>query len=41
MDLSYKQKGSDARHEPLNYYRMNDDTVIAIYQGFRGENPRP
>ena len=39
MDLSYKQKGTDTRHEPLNYYTMNDDTVIAIYQGFRGENP--
>ena len=39
MDLSYKMKGSDGRHQPLNYYTMNDDTVIAIYQGFRGENP--
>lgn len=39
MGLSYKQKGTDTRHEPLNYYTMNDDTVIAIYQGFRGENP--
>lgn len=39
MDLSYKQKGSKTRHEPLNYYRMVDGTVVAIYQGFRGENP--
>jgi hypothetical protein len=39
MDLSYKMKGSDVRHQPLKYYTMNDDTVIAIYQGFRGENP--
>ena len=39
MDLSYKQKGSDVRYAPLKHYTMNDDTVIAIYQGFRGENP--
>lgn len=39
MDLSYKQKGSSERHEPIKYYEMNDGTVIAIYQGFRGENP--
>ena len=39
MDLSYKMKGSSVRHQPLNSYVMNDDTVIAIYQGFRGENP--
>jgi hypothetical protein len=39
MDLSYKQKGSDVRYAPLKHYTMNDETVIAIYQGFRGENP--
>jgi len=37
--LTYKQRGTDNYYEPLNYYTMNDDTVIAIYQGFRGENP--
>jgi len=39
MDLTYKKKGSDTRYQPLSTYVMNDDTVIAIYQGFRGENP--
>jgi len=38
-ELTYKQKGTDNYHEPLTYYTMNDNTVIAIYQGFRGENP--
>ena len=38
-ELTYKLKGTDNYYEPLNYYTMNDDTVIAIYQGFRGENP--
>ena len=36
-ELTYKLKGTDNYYEPLNYYTMNDDTVIAIYQGFRGE----
>jgi hypothetical protein len=35
--LTYSKKG--VTHTPLNYYIMNDDTLIAIYQGFRGENP--
>jgi hypothetical protein len=35
--LTYSKKG--VTHTPLNYYTMNDDTLIAIYQGFRGENP--
>jgi hypothetical protein len=39
MDLSYKQKGKDVRHHPLKTYTMNDGTVVAIYQGFRGDNP--
>ena len=39
MDLSYKEKGEDIRHEPLKYYVMGNGTVVAIYQGFRGENP--
>jgi len=37
--LTYKQKGTDNYYPPLNYYTMNDGTVIATYQGFRGENP--
>ena len=39
MDLSYKEKGKDVRHNPLKYYVMGDGTAVAIYQGFRGENP--
>jgi hypothetical protein len=38
-ELTYKQKGTDNYYEPLNHYTMSDNTVIAIYQGFRGENP--
>mgnify|MGYP000860360198 FL=1 len=37
--LTYKQRGTDNYYPPLNHYTMNDGTVIAIYQGFRGENP--
>ena len=37
--LTYKQRGTDNYYTPLNRYTMTDDTVIAIYQGFRGENP--
>lgn len=37
--LTYKQRGTDNYYPPLNYYTMKDGTVIAIYQGFRGENP--
>lgn len=37
--LTYKQRGTDNYYAPLNRYTMTDDTVIAIYQGFRGENP--
>jgi len=39
MDLSYKEKGKDVRHNPLKYYVTGDGTAIGIYQGFRGENP--
>ena len=39
MDISYKEKGKDIRHNPLKNYVMGDGTVVAIYQGFRGENP--
>ena len=39
MDLSYKMKGTDTRYQPLAAYEMTDGTVIATYQGFRGENP--
>ena len=39
MDLSYKEKGKDVRHNPLKHYVMGDGTAVAIYQGFRGENP--
>ena len=39
MDLSYKEKGKDVRHNPLKYYVTSDGTAIGIYQGFRGENP--
>lgn len=28
--LTYKQKGTDTRHEPLNHYTMKDGTVVAI-----------
>jgi hypothetical protein len=35
--LTYSKKG--VTYTPLKYYTMNDDTLIAIYQGFRGENP--
>ena len=34
MDLSYKEKGKDVRHKPLNHYVMGDGTAVAIYQGF-------
>jgi len=37
--LTYKQRGTDNYYPPLKYYTMSDGTVIAIYQGFRGENP--
>lgn len=39
MDLSYKEKGKNVRHNPLKYFTMGDGTVVAIYQGFRGGNP--
>jgi hypothetical protein len=35
--LTYSKKG--VTYTPLKYYTMNDDTLVAIYQGFRGENP--
>ena len=39
MDLSYKIKNEDKRNHPLKYWTMPDKTAVAIYQGFRGENP--
>lgn len=39
MDLSYKEKGKNIRHNPLKHFMMGDGTAVAIYQGFRGENP--
>ena len=39
MDLSYKMKGTDTRYQPLSIYTMIDGTIVATYQGFRGENP--
>lgn len=39
MDLSYKEKGKNVRHNPLKHYTMEDGTIVAIYQGFRGGNP--
>ena len=39
MDLSYKIKNEDRRSYPLKSWEMTDGTMVAIYQGFRGENP--
>jgi len=39
MDLSYKIKNEDRRNHPLKWWVMPDETAVAIYQGFRGENP--
>jgi len=39
MDLSYKEKNKQTRHQPLKHFMMEDGTAVAIYQGFRGENP--
>ena len=39
MDLSYKIKNEDRRSYPLKSWEMSDGTMVAIYQGFRGENP--
>ena len=39
MDLSYKIKNEDRRSYPLKSWEMADGTMVAIYQGFRGENP--
>jgi len=35
--LNYKRKGEV--HSPLLYWRTDDKTTVAIYQGERGENP--
>ena len=35
--LTYNKKG--VAHTPLLYWRTDDKTTIAIYQGVRGENP--
>lgn len=37
--LTYKQRGTDNYFPPLKYWTTNNGTHIAIYQGFRGENP--
>ena len=39
MDLSYKIKNEDRRSHPLKSWEMTNGTMVAIYQGFRGENP--
>ena len=36
--LQYKIKNGP-RVESLVEYRLSDDTVVAMFQGFRGENP--
>lgn len=38
-NLSYKPKGSDVRQHPLKHYEMSDGTMVAIYQGSRGDKP--
>lgn len=35
--LTYNKKG--VSHSPLLYWRTDDKTTVAIYQGERGENP--
>lgn len=35
--LTYNKKG--VLHTPLLYWQTDDKTIIAIYQGMRGENP--
>lgn len=35
--LTYNRKG--VSHTPLLYWQTDDKTVVAIYQGVRGENP--
>lgn len=35
--LNYKRKGEV--HSPLLYWQTDDKTIVAIYQGVRGENP--
>jgi hypothetical protein len=37
MKLSYKKLG--IIHEPITYWGTDEKTNVAIYQGFRGENP--
>ena len=39
IDVSYKIKNEDRRSYPLKSWEMADGTMVAIYQGFRGENP--
>ena len=36
--LQYKIKNGP-RVESTNQFKMGDDTIVAIFQGFRGENP--
>ena len=35
--LTYNRKGET--HTPLTYWQTDDKTIVAIYQGVRGENP--
>lgn len=35
--LEYKKKGIN--HTPIKYWRTDENTEVAIYQGNRGENP--
>jgi hypothetical protein len=35
--LNYRKKG--VTHSPLLYWQTDEKTTVAIYQGFRGENP--
>jgi hypothetical protein len=35
--LIFNKKGE--RHEPIKYWTMSDNTLIAMYQGQRGSNP--
>jgi len=37
MNLTYKKSGTI--HEPITYWKTDHKTNVAIYQGFRGENP--
>ncbi len=38
-ELTYKKRGVEEYYPPLKYYKTDDKTLVAIYQGFRGGNP--